>query len=409
MGAGEGAGTAAAWLGRGSYRPPRCFLPYLDELKALLEDQAVPEAELSRARRERYLHRIPDTLYMIALRAVREMSLPDACADLLLADLDLDREREAEDWDTESVTSTRSDQPPLDCCSRTLSGSGSLRCASGGSVRAQPALHIPIDNSRAGTCGRRDGASRSADAALHRQSVPRAAGRPAGAALSACVPDVCAPNANTHLLTARDYFRHAPPWGSRAQRAGGAHGSRQQREHTPKWFISKEPIPSNGYDAMHCGPITALAPAPHEYHKRDPINYFSAGEAYSSSRAGAPPLAVSASPPLVAAAAAPRAPAPAARGSATLPHERRAHAAVAGLHAPLHQPSGSRSRASASPQRELHAPAHHLALSRLGSERSAGPSRSPSPHSPHSRLYRPHYRVEPSYSGASASSRHTYA
>nr|XP_049695672.1 BTB/POZ domain-containing protein 7 isoform X2 [Helicoverpa armigera] len=480
MGAGEGAGTAAAWLGRGSYRPPRCFLPYLDELKALLEDQAVPEAELSRARRERYLHRIPDTLYMvaaartcpprsapaadtggaracvsprvlaalrartrllraappaaralalheggrdtvykqIALRAVREMSLPDACADLLLADLDLDREREAEDWESATERERQPDDTeperwpdqPLDCC-RTLSGSGSLRCASGGSVRAQPALHIPIDNSRAGTCGRREGASRSADAALHRQSVPRAAGRPAGAALSACVPDVCAPNANTHLLTARDYFRHAPPWeysgggvlqldlgdgathtprpGSRAQRAGGAHGSRQQREHTPV------------LQAMSC-----LRSRADDDELRAAIE-LSVIRAYSSSRAGAPPLAVSASPPL--AAAAPRAPAPAARGSATLPHERRAHAAVAGLHAPLHQPSGSRSRASASPQRELHAPAHHLALSRLGSERSAGPSRSPSPHSPHSRLYRPHYRVEPSYSGASASSRHTYA
>ncbi|KAF9405936.1 hypothetical protein HW555_013514, partial [Spodoptera exigua] len=56
---GEGAGTADAWLARGSYRPPRCFLPYLDEIK----DQAVPEAELARARRERYLNRIPDTLY----------------------------------------------------------------------------------------------------------------------------------------------------------------------------------------------------------------------------------------------------------------------------------------------------------------------------------------------------------
>lgn len=59
------ANVADAWLARGSYRPPRCFLPYLDEIKALLEDQAVPEAEVSRVRRARYLHRIPDTLYMV--------------------------------------------------------------------------------------------------------------------------------------------------------------------------------------------------------------------------------------------------------------------------------------------------------------------------------------------------------
>ncbi|XP_037300928.1 BTB/POZ domain-containing protein 7 [Manduca sexta] len=152
-----GGGTADAWLGRGAFRPARCFLPYLDEIKALLEDQAVPEAEVSRVRRERYLHRIPDTLYMvaaargvaagvaagaaggaaggagaapdaacvqpallqavrarvrelahsqpqaralqlhaqhaqpvyrqIALRAVREMSLPDSCAELVLAEV----------------------------------------------------------------------------------------------------------------------------------------------------------------------------------------------------------------------------------------------------------------------------------------------------------------------------------
>lgn len=35
--------------------------------QALLEDQAVPEAEVSRVRRARYLHRIPDTLYMVSL------------------------------------------------------------------------------------------------------------------------------------------------------------------------------------------------------------------------------------------------------------------------------------------------------------------------------------------------------
>ncbi|XP_026325472.1 BTB/POZ domain-containing protein 7 [Hyposmocoma kahamanoa] len=62
----EEGSAADAWLGRGSYRPPRCFLPYLDEIKALLEHQAVPEAEVALARRTRYVHRIPDTLYMVA-------------------------------------------------------------------------------------------------------------------------------------------------------------------------------------------------------------------------------------------------------------------------------------------------------------------------------------------------------
>ncbi|CAB3252275.1 unnamed protein product [Arctia plantaginis] len=349
--AGEGTGLADAWLARGSYRPPRCFLPYLDEIKALLEDQAVPEAELSRARRERYLHRIPDTLYMvaaarnggresraaleaaggggaagaggaaracvsprvraalrararllraappaaralhlhstdkltvykqIALRAVREMSLPDACADLLLPDLDTDtdtdsegggsRERETEEqWEQGSVGEGGAppderwrfplDHPAMDCCrsdltnNRTLSGSAGGRCASAGSL-----LHLPNDNSRAGTC-RRELPSRSTDAAQHRQSAAECSVRcsqQSAARLSAAVPDVAmAPNANTHLLTARDYFRltpweysgggvlqldlgdgatHTPRPGSRAQRAGvsaGASSSRQPRD-----------------------------------------------------------------------------------------------------------------------------------------------------------------------------------
>ncbi|XP_050677939.1 BTB/POZ domain-containing protein 7 [Leptidea sinapis] len=59
-------GGAAAWLGRGACRPPRCFLPYLDEVKALLESQVVPEAELAAARRSRLLLPIPDALYMLA-------------------------------------------------------------------------------------------------------------------------------------------------------------------------------------------------------------------------------------------------------------------------------------------------------------------------------------------------------
>ncbi|XP_026724552.1 uncharacterized protein LOC113491667 isoform X4 [Trichoplusia ni] len=139
----------------------------------------------------------------IALRAVREMSLPDACAELLLADLDGDREREPEDWEQRDERDERwPDHAALDCC-RSLGGSGSLRCASAGS------LHIPMEGGRTGTAGRRELAARP-DAQLNRQSVPECA---AGARLSAAVPDVAmAPNANTHLLTARDYFRHAPPW-----------------------------------------------------------------------------------------------------------------------------------------------------------------------------------------------------
>ncbi|KAJ2942230.1 hypothetical protein O0L34_g15776 [Tuta absoluta] len=281
----EETGSAAAWLGRGPYRPARCFLPYLDELKALLEEQAAPEAEVARVRRARLTHRIPDTLYMvaaarnttdspsppsgeagagpgaesllcvspralaalrtrlrelsaappaatalklhaantppvykqIALRAVREMSLPDACADLLLRetdtsapdrDRDTSRERasEREQWEEPRVEEPWSDERQE--CSRTLSGSGSLRCASAGSLRSAPSLHIPIDTTtRAGTC-RRELPSRPDSS--HRSSLAECS--TLAARLSAAVPDVAmAPNANTHLLTNRDYCRHPPP------------------------------------------------------------------------------------------------------------------------------------------------------------------------------------------------------
>ncbi|XP_049884434.1 BTB/POZ domain-containing protein 7 [Pectinophora gossypiella] len=275
----EEGSAADVWLGRGSYRPPRCFLPYLDELKALLETQAAPEAEVARHRRARLVCRIPDTLYMvaaargcgspggadaaaaagaaeavcvggrvraalrvrmrellaappaltaaalpahdraatrrqIALRAVREMSLPDACAELLLrdaggADDEPHRERSSSgsgDWEAEP----RLDEPwtEPDCCRGARSLGGSLRCASAGSLRSAPTLaatlaaHAP----RAATC-RRDLPARP-DSQHHRAGAecpPRAA------RLSACVPDVAmAPNANTHLLTARDYCPHPP-------------------------------------------------------------------------------------------------------------------------------------------------------------------------------------------------------
>ncbi|XP_061381787.1 BTB/POZ domain-containing protein 7 isoform X2 [Danaus plexippus] len=240
-----GAVGAEAWL---AHRPPRCFLPYLDEIKALLEDQEVPEAELARARRQRYAHRIPDTLYMVtshrarhdpdasstcstegvracvpsrvmcalrarlnelraappaqralrlhaadttpvtrqlALRAVRERSLPDAVAELLLNDDD-DREVSAQ------AAASRSDVDE-DCC---RSNSGSLRCGS-------TTTHTSIE-SRPGTY-RRELPARPIE--THHRSGSWSGGR-----LSAVVPDVAmAPNANTHLLTARDYPQiHAP-------------------------------------------------------------------------------------------------------------------------------------------------------------------------------------------------------
>ncbi|CAH2064765.1 unnamed protein product, partial [Iphiclides podalirius] len=301
----DGGGGKDAWLARGAARPPRCFLPYLDEIKALLEDQAVPEAELARVRRARYLHRIPDTLYMvaaarngagsgasaasgggvgggaasgggvgaggaagaealcvsprvlgslrarvrelraappalralelhasdprlvhqqIALRAVREMSLPDSCAELLL-DCDDGSEKESageegwecarEEWGEARGPSAGerrerherrgrrerrdsaggAERPPpdldLDCC---RSAGGSLRSA--GSARP-PAVFLQ--------------AERDTPASCRRELPPRPdAHRSVRARLSACVPDVAmAPNANTHLLTARDYI-YAP-------------------------------------------------------------------------------------------------------------------------------------------------------------------------------------------------------
>ncbi|XP_063391750.1 uncharacterized protein LOC134677249 [Cydia fagiglandana] len=309
--AAEGARAADAWLGRGAARPPRYFLPYLDELKALLEDQAVPEAEVARIRRSRYLHRIPDTLYMvaaerggvppapspsscaaesacvsprvlaalrarvrelrasppaaralalqasdrkacslqIALRAVREVSLPDSCAELLLAEPDGEPDAGDRQGGWESPEAEREAWPDPDCCRAT----GSLRCASAGSLRG-PGAHAPhgtqvfisgqrmvkiyemiiksnicmIFTERAGTCRREP----SRLDAQHR--------RWEGAdGLSAAVPDVAmAPNGNTHLLTARDLARlphkeygvlqldlgdgatHTPRPGSRAARAG---------------------------------------------------------------------------------------------------------------------------------------------------------------------------------------------
>ncbi|CAH0730828.1 unnamed protein product, partial [Brenthis ino] len=250
-------GTVDAWLGRGAHRPPRCFLPYLDELRALLHEQPRPPraaAPPAPARAARDAGRIPDTLYMvaeaaealaaargacvsprtlralrrraaelraaapaqralrlhahdarevrrqIALRAVREMSLPDSCAELLLdADAPDDREG-SEEWERGAA---RSDLDDSDCC---RSASGSLRRA--GAAAALAALE-PTRSA----C-RRDAPPRADAAHVRSASYTRAR-------LSAAVPDVAmAPNANTHLLTARDYphphaqhppHLHAPP------------------------------------------------------------------------------------------------------------------------------------------------------------------------------------------------------
>lgn len=49
----------------GLFVRPRLFMPYYEEIKALLEDQLVQEVELLRLRRVRYIPDIPDTLYMV--------------------------------------------------------------------------------------------------------------------------------------------------------------------------------------------------------------------------------------------------------------------------------------------------------------------------------------------------------
>ncbi|OWR46754.1 BTB/POZ domain-containing protein 7 [Danaus plexippus plexippus] len=120
----------------------------------------------------------------LALRAVRERSLPDAVAELLLNDDD-DREVSAQ------AAASRSDVDE-DCC---RSNSGSLRCGS-------TTTHTSIE-SRPGTYRRELPA---------RPIETHHSGSWSGGRLSAVVPDVAmAPNANTHLLTARDYPQiHAP-------------------------------------------------------------------------------------------------------------------------------------------------------------------------------------------------------
>ncbi|KAF7287759.1 hypothetical protein GWI33_003393 [Rhynchophorus ferrugineus] len=61
-----------AWIrggkNNGLFVQPRLFMPYYDELKVLVEDQLVQEAEMLRGRRIRYGQDIPDTLYMVETR-----------------------------------------------------------------------------------------------------------------------------------------------------------------------------------------------------------------------------------------------------------------------------------------------------------------------------------------------------
>ncbi|XP_048480268.1 BTB/POZ domain-containing protein 7-like [Plutella xylostella] len=285
------ASSADAWLGRPPHRPPRCFLPYLDELKALLEDQQVPEAELARVRRTRYLNRIPDTLYMVAaersapidapslslvpcalraallarhrelraapraqtalalplarpetvaaqlaLRCAREMSLPDSCADLLLAENDeQDREgawSECEEGQQREAASSRPREPCCRSSSAGLSSAGSLSSAE----------HQLINDCVGGKSWRRATVE------------PRP---PAAAA----VPDVAlAPNANTHLLCPPqhsfsgmgvlqldlgDGATHTPRPGSRALRAASQHA--RHRDHTQQVLAILQTVKKHTY------------------------------------------------------------------------------------------------------------------------------------------------------------------
>lgn len=219
--------SADAWLGRGNNRPCRIFLPYLDEIKALVECQSVPAAEVARERRARCVHRIPDTLYMVA--AERSQSVPNECDASLLSPrmVRVLHSRVSEllaaphVLRNESVTkqiclrAVREHSLPDSCATLLLP-----EC----SERMSPQL-IVEDSARSISAS----SLRTADAPTTSTDVPRDRGR---GRLSLAVPDVAmAPNANTHLLTARDYggavlqldlgdgATHTPRPGSRAQRA----------------------------------------------------------------------------------------------------------------------------------------------------------------------------------------------
>lgn len=58
-----------AWIRGGKkngfFVRPRLFMPYYEEIKSLVEEQMIPEADLVRLRRPRYVADIPDALYMV--------------------------------------------------------------------------------------------------------------------------------------------------------------------------------------------------------------------------------------------------------------------------------------------------------------------------------------------------------
>lgn len=238
----------------------------------------------------------------------------------------------------------------------------------------------------------------------HRQAPAPPTAVVGPARLSAAVPDVAmAPNANTHLLTARDYFRltpweyssggvlqldlgdgatHTPRPGSRAARAGASQSSRPSREHA---------------QAMSC-----LRSRADDDELRAAIE-LSVMRAYSSFGSRAVSGAVNGGH----GGAAPW------RGAATLPPARDPSDIQL---APTHVPAGVRSRASASPpgvagagrQPDLHTPPPHVALSRMsGGSRSPSTSPGASPRRPrgdHGAQYARHdYRLEAPYGSGSGS------
>ncbi|XP_011705819.1 PREDICTED: BTB/POZ domain-containing protein 7-like, partial [Wasmannia auropunctata] len=58
-----------AWIRGGKkngfFVRPRLFMPYYEEIKSLVEEQMIQEADLVRLRRPRYVADIPDALYMV--------------------------------------------------------------------------------------------------------------------------------------------------------------------------------------------------------------------------------------------------------------------------------------------------------------------------------------------------------
>ncbi|KAG7306858.1 hypothetical protein JYU34_008325 [Plutella xylostella] len=174
----------------------------------------------------------PETVAaQLALRCAREMSLPDSCADLLLAENDeQDREgawSECEEGQQREAASSRPREPCCRSSSAGLSSAGSLSSAE----------HQLINDCVGGKSWRRATVE------------PRP---PAAAA----VPDVAlAPNANTHLLCPPqhsfsgmgvlqldlgDGATHTPRPGSRALRAASQHA--RHRDHTQQLTMARSRV-----------------------------------------------------------------------------------------------------------------------------------------------------------------------